>query len=101
MTYLKNKEKTYYCFSNAILNIHLPGTASSNISDNYGQTNAHTVGDGQLVIESTLHNYAEVPRITFSNPIIPVQIFAQFLIRMVFMGILQPQYIGISESCPL
>ena len=50
-------KKTYYCFSNATLNIHLPGTASSNISDNYGQTNAHTVGNGQLVIESTLHIY--------------------------------------------
>lgn len=36
----------------------------------------------------------------FSNPIMPLQILAQFLIPMVFMGI-PPLHTSILESCPL
>ena len=36
----------------------------------------------------------------FSNPVIPLQILAQFLIPMVFMGI-PPRHTSILESCPL
>ena len=36
----------------------------------------------------------------FSNPVIQVQILAQFLIPMIFMGI-PPLHTGILECCPL
>ena len=46
------KKKGYFTGrSNAILTIHLPGTALTIISDNNSPTNVYTVGDEQLVID--------------------------------------------------